>query len=257
MQRTIGVLHPGEMGAGIAAQLVLAGHRVLWASEGRGAQTADRARAAGLEDAGSVADLAAASEVILSICPPSAALEIATSLPAFTGVYVDANPVAPATARAIAEAVTSRGARFADGGIIGRAPKAEGDVRVYLSGPAAGEAAAVFDGTVVGAPVLSGGVGAASAIKLAYAGWTKGTQALLLAVRALAEAEGVDEDLLAEWRLSLPQLEAQHAAAENAGRTKGWRWVAEMQEIADAMAAAGQPDGFHRAAADIFGRYDR
>lgn len=255
--RTVGVLHPGEMGCAIAAQLVLAGHRVLWVSAGRGEQTAARARAAGLADAGTLDRLAEQSEVILSICPPSAAVEIAAVLPAFSGVYVEANAIAPATSRTIAEIVTGRGAGFADGGIIGRPPKQPGDVRLYLSGPDAETAADLFRDTVVGVPVLSGGIGAASALKLAYAGWTKGTQALLLAVRELAVSEGVGEDLLTEWRLSIPQLEAQHQAARNAADTKGWRWVREMEEIADAMAAAQLPDGFHRAAAEVFAAHDR
>jgi 3-hydroxyisobutyrate dehydrogenase-like beta-hydroxyacid dehydrogenase len=249
---TIGVLHPGEMGCAIAAHLVGAGHRVLWVSAGRGERTAERAAAAGLHDAGSLAELAGQCEVILSICPPSAAVEVAESLPAYAGVYVDANAIAPETSRTIAGVVTGRGARFADGGIIGRPPVEAGDVRLYLSGPGAEPVARLFAGTVVGAPVLAGGIGAASALKLAYAGWTKGTQAMLLAVRRLAVAEGVDADLVAEWRLSIPQLEAQHAAAERAADTKGWRWVGEMEEIAAAMAGAGLPDGFHRAAAQVF-----
>lgn len=251
-RRTVGVLHPGEMGCAIAEHLVQAGHRVLWVSAGRGPQTGERARAAGLEDAGSLAQLAEQSEVILSICPPSAAVQIAESLPAYRGIYVDANAIAPATSRTIAGMMAQRGADFADGGIIGRPPQQAGDVRLYLSGPAAEQVSELFSATVVGAPVLTGGVGAASALKLAYAGWTKGTQALLLAVRELAVAEGVDQDLLAEWRLSIPQLESQHQAAQHAADTKGWRWVREMEEIADAMSTANLPDGFHRAAAAVF-----
>jgi 3-hydroxyisobutyrate dehydrogenase-like beta-hydroxyacid dehydrogenase len=256
-RRTVGVLHPGEMGCAVAAQVARAGHRVLWASAGRGPATAERARAAGLEDAGSPAALAGQSEVILSICPPSAAVATAESLPGFRGVYVDANAVSPATSRSIERIVTRAGARFADGGIIGRPPDKPGDVRLYLSGPAAEEAGDLFRGTVIDAPVLTGGVGAASALKLAYAGWTKGSQALLLAVRALAAAENVEEDLVAEWRLSLPQLEERYLAARNAAQTKGWRWVHEMEEIADAMTADRLPDGFHRAAAAVFSTHSR
>ncbi len=254
--RTVGVPHPGETGCAVAAELVRAGHRVLWASQGRGPATAERAAAAGLEDAGSPAALAGRSEAVLSICPPSAAVAIAESLPGFDGVYVDANAVAPDTTRSIARIVTQRGARFADGGIIGHPPREPGDVRLYLSGPAA-EVADLFRGTVIDAPVPSGGVGAASALKLAYADWTKGSMALLLAVRELAVAEDVEEDLLAEWRLSLPRLEAQCAAARNAARTKGWRRVHEMEEIAGAMSAARLPEGFHRAAAEVFGAAER
>jgi hypothetical protein len=89
---------------------------------------------------------------------------------------------------------------------------------------------------------------------MAFAAWTKGTSALLLAVRAVARAEGVEDTLLAEWRASLPQLPEQSVAAARSALAKGWRWVGEMTEIADTFTAAGLPDGFHRAAAEIYRR---
>src|SRR5213080_3672925 len=102
---TVGLLHPGEMGAALGAVLREPGTPVLWASEGRSAETAGRAEEAGLEDAGSVDEVVRRSDVILSVCPPHAALDVARSLSGFTGVYVDANAVSPATARAIADTV--------------------------------------------------------------------------------------------------------------------------------------------------------
>jgi len=92
---------------------------------------------------------------------------------------------------------------------------------------------------------------------MAYAAWTKGTAALLLAARALARAEGVEDALLAEWTLSQPSLADRAQGAARSATTKGWRWVAEMEEIATSMAAAGLPDGFHQAAAEIFRRSPR
>src|SRR4051794_26978285 len=112
---TIGLLHPGEMGAALGAVLRERGAQVLWASEGRGAETAGRAEEAGLEDAGSVDEVARRSDVILSVCPPHAALDVARSVQGFTGVYVDANAVSPSSAHAVADTV----ARVVDGGIIG------------------------------------------------------------------------------------------------------------------------------------------
>jgi hypothetical protein len=97
-------------------------------------------------------------------------------------------------------------------------------------------------------------VGAASAVKLAYAAWTKGTAALVLAARGLARAEGVEDVLLTEWALSQPGLDERSARAARAAAAKGWRWIAEMEEIAAAMAAAGLPEGFHQAAAEIYRR---
>lgn len=246
----VGLLHPGEMGSAIAAALRSGGATVLWTSAGRSAATAERAREAGLEDAGDVGELCRRAEVVFSICPPHAAVEVARSVEPFAGVYVDANAISPATARGIA----GLRARFVDGGIVGPPPLEAGTTRLYLSGADAQPVAELFAGTNVDARVLSNEPGSASALKAAYAGWTKGSAALLLAARALAHAEGVEGALLGEWRLSLPELEERWAAASASARRKGWRWVGEMEEISRAMAERDLPGGFHEAAAEIFRR---
>jgi 3-hydroxyisobutyrate dehydrogenase-like beta-hydroxyacid dehydrogenase len=252
---TVGILHPGEMGAAVAAALAGAGHEVLWAPAGRSAATRARAREAGLADAGDPAALAGRSDVVLSICPPHAALGVARAVAGFAGVYVDANAVAPATARAVAAVVQAGGATYVDGGIIGPPPRVTGDARLYLSGgPAAHAVAGLFAGTVVEAPVLSGDPVAASALKMAYAAWTKGTHALLLAIRAAARELGVEDALAAEWARSQPELPGRSGRAAAAAAAKGWRWDGEMEQVADTLAAAGLPDGFHRAAAEVFRR---
>ena len=169
----------------------------------------------------------------------------------FGGLYLDANAISPATAGEVAAIVEAGGADFADGGIIGPPPVAPGFTRLYLSGPRAAEVQALFGGTDVDARVVPP-PGSASAVKMAYASWTKGSAALLLAARALARAEGVEPVLLEEWGISQPGLERRSAAATGSAAAKGWRWVAEMEEIAATMAAAGLPDGFHQAAAEIY-----
>ena len=252
---TIGVLHPGEMGAAAAAALRTRGHDVVWASAGRSEATAARAGEASLRDVRSVEAMAEACDLVLSVCPPHAALGVARELRGFGGIYLDANAVAPATARAIGGIVTSGAAAFVDGGIIGPPPREPGTTRLYLSGPAAGEVAAAFAGSPLEAVVVSARIGDASAVKMAYAAWTKGTAALVLAARETARSEGVEEALVAEWARSLPDLADAHARAVRSATAKGWRWVAEMEEIAATFAAAGQPDGFHRAAAEIYRRY--
>jgi 3-hydroxyisobutyrate dehydrogenase-like beta-hydroxyacid dehydrogenase len=257
VNKVIGLLHPGEMGAAVGRCLAGRGHEVLWASEGRGPDTAARAAAAGLSDAGTVAALAARAEVILSVCPPHAALDVAWAVHGFGGLYVDANAVSPGTAREVARLICESGGRYIDGGIIGPPPEKPGQSRLYLSGGDAGQVAALFAGTPLDARVISGSATAASAVKMAYAGWTKGTAALLLSVRALAREQGVEEALLAEWALSQPGLDARSAGAARSAAAKGWRWVAEMEEIAGTMSAAGLPDGFHQAAAEIFRRSPR
>ena len=239
------------MGAAVGAVLRGRGLRVLWASEGRSAETRERAEAAGLEDAGSAAELAG-SDVLLSVCPPHAALDVARSVGRFEGLYVDANAVAPATARKVAEIVSAAGGELVDGGIVGSPPREAGMTRLYLSGAQAGSIRELFAGSIVDARVVSDEVGAASAVKMAYAGWTKGTAALLLAIRELARTEGVEEALLEEWDLSLPELRDRYGRAARSADAKGWRWVGEMEEIAATFDAAGLPDGFHRAAAEVF-----
>src|SRR5687767_12324338 len=202
----VGLLHPGEMGAAIAAQLTANGHAVLWASIGRGAETAARAEEAGLRDAGTLEELMAESDVVLSVCPPHAAMEVARAVAGFRGLYVDANAVSPDTAREIAGVIEEGGGRFVDGGIVGSPPKDGVSPRLYLSGSGASDIAELFAGTLVDARVVSDEPGSASAVKMAYAAWTKGTAALLLAIRGVARAEGVDETLLAEWSESIPEL---------------------------------------------------
>ncbi len=317
---TIGLLHPGEMGAAVGQCLVGAGHQVLWVPAGRSLATAARAGAAGLTAAGGLAELVRRSGIIVSVCPPHAALGTAREVAGFGGVYVDANAIAPATAREVARIVEAGGASYVDGGIIGTPPVAPGFIRFYLSGARAGEVARLFAGSGVDARVIDDGPGAvgssaasgtsgsseasealgdsgssgdsrssgisgssrvsgvsgssgvsgvsgvsgssgvsgvsgsASALKMAYASWTKGSAALLLAARALARAEGVEEVLLAEWAISQPGLAERSARAAGSAAAKGWRWVAEMEEIAATMAGAGLPDGFHLAAAEIYGR---
>ncbi|MGH7331582.1 MAG: DUF1932 domain-containing protein [Candidatus Rokuibacteriota bacterium] len=253
---TIGLLHPGEMGSMVGAAARTGGARVLWFAAGRGSSTHARARAAGLEDAGSLAGLVAASDVILSVCPPHAAGDVAREVAdvGFGGIFVDANAVSPATAREVGAIIKKAGAIFVDGGIIGPPPRSRGSTRLYLSGDSAFRVAALFEGSALEARVVEGGPGAASALKMAYAGWTKGSAALLLAVRALAAAEGVDAALLREWSLSQPDLPARSEGAAKGNAGKAWRFVGEMEEIAATFANAGLPDGFHQASAEIYRR---
>jgi 3-hydroxyisobutyrate dehydrogenase-like beta-hydroxyacid dehydrogenase len=252
---TIGLLHPGEMGAAVGQCLVAGGHEVLWVPQGRSPATAARAGAAGLTQAADLADLVRLADVIVSVVPPHGALDTARQVAGFGGLYLDANAIAPATAREVAGIVEGGGASYVDGGIIGSPPVEPGFIRLYLSGARAPEIRALFDSTAVATRIVERGeVGAASAVKMAYASWTKGSAALLLAARALARAQGVEDVLLAEWGLSQPGLGERSVRAASSATGKGWRWVAEMEEIAATMGAAGLPDGFHLAAAEIYRR---
>jgi len=255
----IGLLHPGEMGSAVGAAARAAGARVVWASEARSAASRGRAEADGLEDVSTLKHLVAESRVILSVCPPAAALEVAREVAAlrFAGTYVDANAVAPHTTRAVGDTLTTAGATFVDGGIIGPPPRRRGTTRLYLSGDGAGEVAALFSEGALEAIAIKGPIGAASALKIAYAAWNKGSQALIMAVRALAACEAVDDALLAEWARSMPELRQRSEQAVAANTRKAWRFVGEMDEIAATFLAAGLPDGFHQAAADVYRRLAR
>ena len=190
---------------------------------------------------------------MLSICPPHAAIDVADELSGFDGIYVDANAIAPATAREI----QGRFSRFVDGSIIGAPPLTGPTATLYLSGTEAHTVAELFSDTNTRALVISDEVGAASALKMVYAAWTKGSAALLLAAAQAATAAGVDAELLAEWQHSQPHVPEQLAHAQRAAMAKGWRWVGEMQEIAEFFSSVGEPDGFHRAAAEVYGKFPR
>ena len=251
----VGLLHPGQMGASVGAAAMAAGAEVLWASEGRSPATRERAKSVGFCDAGTLSALLDASEAVLSVCPPHGAVELAESVAdaGFSGVYVDANAIAPQTSRTVERVIAAAGASCVDGGIIGPPARTAGTTRLYLSGPRAPEVAALFEGSVLGAEVIDGPAGRASALKMAYAAWTKGSDALLLAIRSFALAEGVEDALLREWGLSQAGLAER---SERSGGTAGraWRFEGEMHEIAQALGGAGLPDGFHRAAGRVYRR---
>jgi 3-hydroxyisobutyrate dehydrogenase-like beta-hydroxyacid dehydrogenase len=257
--KTVGLLHPGEMGAAVGRCLAGAGHRVLWAREGRSEATAARASAAGLAAVADAGEIVQRSDIIMSVCPPHAAVDVARQVAGFGfgGIFVDANAISPATARQVAAIVKPGGADFVDGGIIGQPPSAgPGHTRLYLSGERAAAVRRLFEGTAVDARIVERDlVGAASAVKMAYASWTKGSAALLLTARALARAEGVEEALLAEWAMSQPELSGRSQGAAGSAGAKGWRWIGEMEEIVAAMEAAGLPAGFHQAAAEVYRRW--
>jgi 3-hydroxyisobutyrate dehydrogenase-like beta-hydroxyacid dehydrogenase len=251
--KTIALLYPGNMGVTIGAAAAASGVRVIWASDGRSQATRDRADQAGLIEVKNLRDAIRTSDLIVSVCPPHAAVDLARSVAEhhFRGIYLDANAVSRATAEEIGEIVTRAGANFVDGGIIGPPVKRAGTTRLYLSGARAAEIVEFFSPSMLDARAIGEEPGAASALKITYAAWTKCTDALILAILALAASEGVDKALLLEWSLSQPDLERKSARAAAVATPKAWRYVGEMREIAATFEAAGLPAGFHNAAADI------
>ncbi|MQA34381.1 NAD(P)-dependent oxidoreductase [Modestobacter roseus] len=249
----IAILHPGQMGAAVGRALSDVGHHVGWLPAGRGPGTRRRAEEAGLHPLRDLDD----REFVFSICPPAAALDTARAVAGFPGVYVDANAISPATAGAVATVIRDAGGQYVDGGVIGPPPRLAGTSRLYLSGRLATTVADVFAGTRIETVVLEGGDVAASALKMTYAAWTKITAALLVSLRRAAQDLGVEDALVAEWARSQPDLAARYAAALDAATHKGWRWTAEMREIALTLVEAGEPAGFADAAAQQFSQWPR
>jgi len=253
---TVGILHPGLMGVSIAASVQNDGHTVRWASSGRSADTRARAEQHGLTDAGTVAALCATCSVLISVCPPHAAEDVAQAALAhsFTGLYVDANAISPQRTERIAQAITGGGATFVDGSIIGPPAWKPATTWLYLSGPNADAAAALFAAGPVQAVVLGPEIGRASALKMVYAAYTKGSTALLTAALGAADTLGVLSDLEEQWRQEGSGLDTDAPRRARSVTAKAWRFVGEMEEIAATFEGAGLPGGFHAAAAEVYRR---
>jgi 3-hydroxyisobutyrate dehydrogenase-like beta-hydroxyacid dehydrogenase len=239
----IAVIAAGDMGSGVGARLTDRGCKVLTSLQDRSAASRARAEAAGMADA-SDAEIAAA-EMILSIVPPGDALGLAQRLaPAMTAaasrpLYVDCNAVSPETVRKIASVVEAAGAPFVDAGIIGMAPKPDYTPAIYASGPHAPRFAALI-GHGLDIRVMDGPVGQASALKMCYAGLTKGLHAVGISVIRGAIEAGIEEPFFAELAASQPILLDYFVRRTPGVFVKTYRWVAEMQEIGDFLGGPGE-----------------
>jgi 3-hydroxyisobutyrate dehydrogenase-like beta-hydroxyacid dehydrogenase len=260
-QLNVGILHPGAMGARVAEQAAGAGAAVWWLPEGRSAASVRRAEAAGLRGVDSLAELATGCEVILSICPPAAAVDVARSVAkaGFAGIYVDANAISPAHALEIADVFGPTTATVVDGGIVGGPPRRPG-TRLYLSGddPAAVETVrALFAPTVLEPVVLPGPVGRASALKLCFAAFNKISYALAAQSYALAEGHGVLDELLSLAADVVPGTVLARPEQVVTAGPRAWRWGPEMDEIAAACAEVGASGELAATAARLFARWAR
>jgi 3-hydroxyisobutyrate dehydrogenase-like beta-hydroxyacid dehydrogenase len=250
----IGFLHPGDMGISIAASAQNAGNVVYWASDGRSPETHARAAKHGLRDAHTLANLCAECAIIVSVCPPHAAEQVAQQVQAtgFGGTYLDANAIAPQRAERIGADMAAAGVSFVDGGIIGGPAWAPGSTWLYLAGPQAEQIAECFAAGPLETQVLGVEIGRASALKMCYAAYTKGTTALLCAILATAEDLGVRQALEQHWHRDDPQFADEVTQRVRRVTAKAWRFAGEMDEIASTLRAAGLPGEFHAAAASVY-----
>jgi 3-hydroxyisobutyrate dehydrogenase-like beta-hydroxyacid dehydrogenase len=250
----IGLLHPGAMGVSIGASAQNSGNVVYWVAEGRSSQTKERAQNAGLTDAGTLPHLCEQCSMIISVCPPAAAEDVADEVIAtgFRGLFVDANAIAPQRAVRIGEKLAANGIAFVDGGIIGGPAWKPNATWLHLSGEYAAQVARYFEGGLLETRIVSDKIGDASALKMCYAAYTKGTTALLAAILGTAESLNVRAALEQQWSQDdTAFVEETHHRVRNV-TAKAWRFAGEMEEIAATFEAAGFPGGFHNGANNIY-----
>jgi len=236
MTPVVAVIAPGMMGAAVGKRLVDNGVKVLTSLTGRSAETTTRAKAAGMAAAGD--EEIAASDFILSILPPGDAVALAERFqPALKAsnakpVYVDCNAINPKTVDRVAAVIAPTDCPFVDSGIIGSPPKPDdAGPRFYASGPAAPRFATLRQ-YGLDVRVLDGAMSAASALKMSYAGITKGTQAIGAAMMLAATRTGSADALFAELSSSQKEMFAWFKRGLALMPPKAYRWVAEMHEIA-------------------------
>ncbi|WP_250514496.1 NAD(P)-dependent oxidoreductase [Caballeronia sp. INDeC2] len=250
---SVAILGAGSMGSAIGRALTQSGARVLTSLEGRSAASAARAREAGMEDAS--LDSLAACEFVLSIVPPAVAIDTAKRMvsvlerASVRPLYIDCNAINPDTVREIERVLEPAGAPFVDGAIIGM----PSSPKFYMSGPHAGRTQPLADAGLA-VRVLDGPVGAASALKMSYAGITKGLTALGSAMSLAAMRNGAGDALLAELAQSQPALATWLAGNVPRMPPKAYRWVAEMEEIAQFIGDEFAEHRIYEGAAGLYAR---
>jgi hypothetical protein len=256
----VGILHPGAMGAALGSALKPRAGAVIWADAGRTHATAKRAELADLIAVPDVAALARRCQLIISICPPHAALAVAEQVAVGLRevaeeerpLYVDANAVSPATVRRIAGLLGDD--HVVDGAVIGPPAWESGTTVLWLAGRNAAPVAEVFAGSPFDARVLGTELGAASALKACFALQSKAVPALWLALAEAAEKAGVTSALRGELARTGTDLTEKLDSIAARIDSKAWRWAGEMDEAADTLAELGVPEGFSRAAAETYRR---
>ncbi|GAA2126223.1 NAD(P)-dependent oxidoreductase [Kitasatospora saccharophila] len=251
------MLHPGSMGAAVAAQIRQAGTTVLWCSAGRSEATRSRAVEAGLTELPSLGELVPRCEILLSVCPPAAAEQLAAEVAehGYGGVYVEANAVTPERVKRIASALPD--ATVVDGSVVGSPPRGGKQPRLFLSGPerAVDQVVRLFAGTDVRARVLGAELGQASALKLSYTSYQKASRVLAALSYALAADHGVEDELLeiAAGRSGSYLVETGYIPKTAA---RAWRWAPELVEAAELLEECGLPGEPMRGAAEALLRWE-
>ncbi|MDD9904336.1 MAG: ureidoglycolate lyase [Rhodospirillaceae bacterium] len=261
--KTVAILSPGDMGHAVGRSLSAQGLRIVTCLAGRSERTRGLAGAAGFDDLPSLEAMVSEADLVLSIMPPSAAVDVAQSAAAAmvaagkTPAFADCNAISPTTARKIEGVIKTCGASFIDAGIVGPPPgKSDQATRFYVSGPQA-ELMGALDGAGISVRQMGPEIGRASAIKMCYAAVTKGSWTLYTAALTTAEVMGLTDLYLAELESSRPHVAAEMRRMVPRLPVDAGRWIGEMEEIAATLGAAGLPEGFHEGAADLFRLLDK
>ena len=242
MSTTVAIMAQGSMGSGVGKRLHESGAEVRTLLSGRSAESAQRARAAGMKPAGNEREMLDGADFFLSILPPGEAENLARRLaPTLSAlakkpIYVDCNAISPESATRVAAIIEPTGARFVDGGIIGGPPRPGYSPAIYASGPSVGETAVLRDWGLDWR-AIDGPIGAASGLKMSYAGITKGTTAIAAAMLLGAARFGCGEALIAELSKSQPEMLQRMRRGIPGMYDKAYRWVGEMEEISDFLGA--------------------
>jgi 3-hydroxyisobutyrate dehydrogenase-like beta-hydroxyacid dehydrogenase len=246
------------MGAAVAAQALAAGHEVLWVPEGRSEATRRRAKEAGATACDSLDTALERSDVVLSICPPQAAEDVAAIVAdhAFSGLYVDANAINPERMQHIAEQIRP-GGTVLDGAIFGPPPGGRRTARLYLAGDGHSTdlVDALFRDTCLHVRRASGNIGSASALKMAFASYQKAARTLAGVAHALADAHGVGDQLTTEAEVMASNILSDPACLPSVA-ARAWRWAPEMRDIAETLRAAGLPADMAEAAVRVMFRWE-
>jgi 3-hydroxyisobutyrate dehydrogenase-like beta-hydroxyacid dehydrogenase len=261
MKPRVAIIAPGAMGSAIGRRLNENGLQVLTSLTDRGDASVARARDCGMHHR--TDEEIAHADIFLSIVPPAEALGLARRYaPIFKAagrspVYVDCNAISPQSTQQVGQVIEASGAAFVDGGIIGGPPKpgTPGPV-LYCSGPAAA-AVESLGRAGLRVRVMPAGIGAASALKMSYAGITKGLIALASTMILGASRAGAEDALRAELAESQPHLLKHFERGVPDMYGKAYRWVAEMEEIADFLGQDSAGRQVFEGAADIYGRLAR
>jgi len=252
------LVSPGGLGTELATHLVSRGVEVVSPLTGRSDLTRIRASQAGIRDAGSLEEAVTGAELILSLVPPGAALEVARDVAAVIApsgvrpVFVDANSVSPATVAEIESIIGRAGGRFVDAAIIAPTPRSIGTTRIYASGPALAD---FLDLASVGGLVvrpLGNDAGRASALKMAYSCVSKGLPAMAVGMFVIAASAGLYDDLMAELAVSQPEVLRRMPARVERLPSVADRWASEADEIARTFRDVGLSPSLFEGVAEVY-----